>query len=69
MNIWDHSRLSKRKFGGVETDYFDIHKFLDSSKLFYFHAKHRLLLHHLYGIEITILKFGDCFNKSTISRM
>ena len=67
MNIWDHSRLSKRKFGGVETDYFAIHKFLDSSKLFYFHAKHRLLLHQLYGIEITILKFGD-YIKNTDGR-
>lgn len=59
MNIWDHSRLSVRKFGGIELDYFDIHKFIDSSKLFYFHAKHRLLLHNLYGVEIVIEKFGD----------
>ncbi|MFK7970893.1 MAG: hypothetical protein AB8F95_11025 [Bacteroidia bacterium] len=59
MNIWDHSRISVRKFGGKERDYFPIHKFIDSSKLFYFHAKHRLLLHHLWGIELCILKFGD----------
>lgn len=59
MNIWDHSRLSVRKFGGQEQDYYTIHKFIDSSKLFYFHVKHRLLLHHLLGIEWTIQKFGD----------
>ena len=52
MNIWDHSRLSVRKFGGKEKDYFQIHKFLDSSKLFYNHVKHRILLHNLYGVEI-----------------
>ncbi|MCB0607535.1 MAG: hypothetical protein KDD12_07460 [Lewinella sp.] len=59
MNIWDHSRLSVRKFGGVEQDYFNIHKFFDSSKLFYYHVKHRLLLHNLYGVELATRKFGD----------
>lgn len=59
MNIWDHSRLSVRKFGGIEEDYFQIHKFIDSSKLFYYHFKHRLLLHNLYGVDIVIEKFGD----------
>ncbi len=59
MNIWDHSRLSVRKFGGIEEDYFQIHKFIDSSKLFYCHFKHRLLLHNLYGVAVTIDKFGD----------
>ncbi|MEM1134279.1 MAG: hypothetical protein AAGI07_00460 [Bacteroidota bacterium] len=59
MNIWDHCRLSVRKFGGKEEDYYQIHKFMDSSKLFYFNARHRLLLHNLYGIEMTVKKFGD----------
>lgn len=59
MNIWEHCKISVRKFGGVEKDYFEIHKFIDSSKLFYFHVKHRLLLHNLYGIHIGIKKFGD----------
>lgn len=65
MNIWNHSRISVRKFGGQEHDYFEIHKFIDSSKLFYFHAKHRLLLHNLYGIEIVIRKFGDYIQNSS----
>jgi hypothetical protein len=64
MNIWNHSRISVRKFGGIEEDYFEIHKFIDSSKLFYFHAKHRLLLHNLYGISIVIKKFGDTIKNS-----
>ncbi|MFK7799162.1 MAG: hypothetical protein AB8E82_17050 [Aureispira sp.] len=60
MNIWDHSRLSVRKFGGQEQDYYAIHKFIDSSKFFYHHIKHRLLLHHLLGVEWAVQKFGDC---------
>lgn len=69
MNIWEHSKLSVRKFGGKELDYFDIHKFIDSSKLFYYHAKHRLLLHNLYGIELCISKFGDLILNSENRRI
>ncbi|MFK7935811.1 MAG: hypothetical protein AB8G22_20020 [Saprospiraceae bacterium] len=59
MNIYDHSCLSVRKFGGSIEDYYAIHKFIDSSKLYYFNVKHRSMLHHLYGIDLCIRKFGD----------
>lgn len=59
MNIWDHCRLSVRKFGGQEADYFQLHQFLDHSKLFYYHPKHRLLLHHCWGIELAAQYLGD----------
>ena len=59
MNIWKHSQLSQKKFGGKPEDYIQIHKFLDSSKLFYYHVKHRLLLHNLYGIELCCELLGD----------
>ena len=59
MNIWNHCRLSVRKFGGQPLDYFAIHKFMDSSKLFFYNPRHRLLLHHCWGIELAVQKFGD----------
>jgi hypothetical protein len=59
MNYWKHSLLSKKKFKGEAEDYLEIHKFLDSSKLFYFNIKHRVLLHHTYGIDLCIQKFGE----------
>jgi hypothetical protein len=59
MNTWDHSLLSQRKFGGIPEDYEKIHRFIDSSKLFYYHLKHRLLLHNLYGVELCMELFGD----------
>lgn len=59
MNTWDHSLLSQRKFGGNPEDYEKIHRFIDSSKLFYYHLKHRLLLHNLYGVELCMQLFGD----------
>ncbi len=59
MDIWKHSLLSQRKFGGKPEDYFEVHKFIDSSKLYFFHFKHRCLLHHTLGIEIATQIFGD----------
>ena len=59
MNIWKHCLLSQRKFGGQPNDYISIHKFLDSSKLFYYHIRHRVALHNLFGIELCIELFGD----------
>lgn len=59
MNYWKHSLLSKKKFNGTAEDYIAIHRFMDSSKLFYFDSKHRLLLHNTYGIQLCMQKFGD----------
>ncbi|MGN6421473.1 MAG: DUF6915 family protein [Pseudobacter sp.] len=65
MNYWKHSLLSRKKFGGEAEDYLDIHKFIDSGKLFYFHVKHRVLLHNTYGIELCIQKFGEILTNSS----
>lgn len=59
MNIHIHSELSVHKFGGRVEDYYEIHKFIDSSKLFFFNAKHRAIFHHTFGIDICIQVFGD----------
>lgn len=49
---------SKATFGGEPEDYLEVHRFLDASKLFYYHLKHRALLHHLLGIEYCEELFG-----------
>jgi hypothetical protein len=59
MDYWKHSLLSQRKFGGQPSDYLHIHKFIDSSKLFYYNSKHRMLLHNLYGVELCAELFSD----------
>ena len=59
MDIWKHSELSAIKFGGNANDYLELHKFIDSSKLFYFNVKHRAILHHTYGVELCMQMFGD----------
>jgi len=64
MNYWQHSLLSRRKFGGEAEDYLAVHRFLDSSKYFYYHLKHRLILHNLYGIELAAELLGDTIQNS-----
>lgn len=64
MNIWEHCLISQRKFGGKPQDYEKVHSFMDSSKYFYYHAKHRLLLHHLLGAEWAVLLMGNFIENS-----
>ncbi|WP_409994853.1 DUF6915 family protein [Chitinophaga pinensis] len=49
----------EKKFNGQTEDYMHIHKFMDSSKLFYFNYRHRILLHNTYGIDLCIQQFGE----------
>jgi hypothetical protein len=64
MNIWKHCLLSQHKFGGQPGDFLPVHRFLDSSKLFCYHPRHRLLLHHTVGIEWATELLGDVLNTS-----
>jgi hypothetical protein len=64
MDYRKHSLLSKKKFGGDANDYMALHKFMDTSKLFSFDVRHRILLHNTYGIHICIQKFGDVLTNS-----
>ncbi len=51
-NIVQHSESSAQKFGGVPSDYFRLHEFLDCSKLFLADWRHRALLHSTFGIYL-----------------
>lgn len=59
MNIHEHCLLSQRKFGGLPGDYESVHAFMDSSKYFFYHIKHRMLLHHLLGVEWAVQLLGN----------
>jgi len=59
MNYLDHSILSAIRFGGRPEIYTPIHKFIDSSKLYFHHYGHRMLLHNSYGAKAAISIFGD----------
>jgi hypothetical protein len=64
MNIWEHCLISQRKFGGSPQDYEKVHSFMDCSKYFYYHVKHRLLLHNLFGVELAVELMGNFIQNS-----
>ncbi len=68
MNIREHCQLSVRKFGGTIEDYTKIHSFIDSSKYFYPHYKHRILLHNTFGAYLATIKFGEYTNNGILVR-
>ena len=65
MNIVQHSLISVRKFGGSVNDYVAVHRFLDSTKLYFHHVKHRAVLHNTYGVDLAVELFGDALETSS----
>lgn len=59
MNTFGHCLLSQKKFGGEPEDYQYVHAFIDSSKYFLYHAKHRVCLHNLFGVELVTKFLGN----------
>jgi hypothetical protein len=54
----DHSRHSVRRYGGVDTDYIEIHEFLDMTKAAHPDMRHRAILHNSMGPFIAVKAFG-----------
>jgi len=51
-DMLQHSKNSVESFGGVPSDYFAIHRILDSSKLYIADWRHRALLHNTFGVHL-----------------
>jgi hypothetical protein len=64
MKPLQHAQISAKKYGGVWTDYIELHNFLDSSKATCAHFKHRFLLHHAQGIDLAVRLFGEQMTNS-----
>lgn len=58
MNPRQHSRISVRRWGGVESDYYPIHAFIDSTKTLCADARHRILHTHWAIQHIVVPIFG-----------
>lgn len=50
--------MSVKKFGGKPEDYFDIHQFIDSSKMAFPDMRHRAILHNSFGCYVAERVFG-----------
>jgi hypothetical protein len=59
MKPLQHSQISQKTYGGLWTDYIEVHNFMDSSKASCAHFKHRFFLHHAEGIELGMRIFGE----------
>ena len=59
MKPLQHANISAKTYGGVWTDYIELHNFLDSSKAACAHFKHRFLLHHAEGIDLAVRLFSE----------
>lgn len=64
MKPLQHAQISAKTYGGIWTDYIELHNFLDSSKASCAHFKHRFLLHHAEGIELAVCLFGEQITNS-----
>jgi len=58
MNPRAHCRISVRRWGGVEDDYYPIHAFIDSTKSLCADARHRILHTHWAVQHIVVPIFG-----------
>lgn len=48
----DHAKSSAKKFGGLASDYIELHKIMDSSKLFLADWRHRAIMHNTFGVYL-----------------
>lgn len=64
INAFKHSRISVKRWGGNEMDYYPIHDFIDSTKELCADSRHRIL-HTLWGVKNVVVPiFGHTITNS-----
>jgi hypothetical protein len=63
MKPYKHSVISVKKFGGISSDYQNIHDWFDTSKSSIADVRHRMLLHNAFGIYLCEQVFGTMEQK------
>ena len=58
MEIFHHASLSQKRWGGQVDDYFEIHRFIDSTKVLCSDNRHRIFHTHWAVKEVVIPIFG-----------
>ncbi len=61
---YEHAKSSAKKFGGIPSDYIEIHEWFDATKAWIGHSKHRMFRHHSEGIFELEKLFGVSFINS-----
>ncbi|WP_089605234.1 DUF6915 family protein [Acinetobacter piscicola] len=64
MNAMQHARISAKRWGREPEDYYEIHRFIDSTKSLCSDARHRIL-HTLWGVNSVVVPvFGHSLQNS-----
>lgn len=64
MEIYDHARISQKRWGGCVDDYFKIHRLIDSTKVLCSDNRHRIF-HTIWAVkEVVIPVFGEVYTNS-----
>ena len=69
MNAVKHCQISVKRWGGVESDYLEIHNFIDHTKSLCADARHRILHTHWAVNHIVIPIFGHSLVNSEGKRV
>ena len=64
MNPRQHCRISVRRWGGTESDYYPIHAFIDSTKALCADGRHRILHTHWAVQHLVVPIFGHTIENS-----
>lgn len=59
MNPDIHAKNSAKKYGGISSDYLEVHQAMDSAKEHIGTIIHRLILHNTFGITLVEKLFGE----------
>jgi hypothetical protein len=57
-----HAQRSAEKFGGLPSDYLELHRFLDEPRSYWDDPRSRAVLHHSFGIFLAAQVFGPVLN-------
>jgi hypothetical protein len=61
-----HAKSSAKRFGGIPSDYMDIHSLMDSSKAVTSLPSHRIFTHQTFFISVILPRiFGETFKRAS----
>ena len=69
MTPYKHAESSAARWGGLSTDYIDLHEWLDETKAFTGDWTHRALRHHSAGVQWAVNQFGHVIINSELKHV
>jgi hypothetical protein len=64
MKPFIHAKVSAKRWGGIPSDYLEIHNFIDQTKMAMPDIRHRAILHSAFGCYLVEQVFGTTLTNS-----